>query len=173
MASETPVSVVIAKFPEPEGAKRALSHLNTANKEGRIHLQDAAVLTKGMDSKLHVSDSADKGMHGRGALIGGVAGATVGVLAGPVGWAALGGAAIGGLAHKLRDQGIPDDDLRRMGESVKPGGAAIVAVVDEDCFTEVRSALSDLGGEVAAKNVSGEVAKTLDDEAFKAQSGTA
>jgi uncharacterized membrane protein len=66
---------------------------------------------------------------------GAVGGAWVGTLAGlfvggPLLGAAL-GAAAGGLFGKLRDYGIDDDQMRKMGEEVADGRAALFLLVEE------------------------------------------
>src|SRR5579864_8439055 len=94
--------LIVAAYNDEQGASQALKQLQQAKKSGTISIKDAAVLKRDPNNRLHISESADKGA-GSGAMIGGVAGAAVGLLAGPVGWAALGGAAIGGLAAKLHD----------------------------------------------------------------------
>src|SRR6266550_3070218 len=129
MTREEPIQVIVAAFPSEQGAKEALHDLDEAKKQGLIGIKDAAVLSKDEQQKLRISDSADKGF-GRGAMIGGVAGAAVGILAGPIGWAALGGAAVGGLAAKARDGGFPDARLRQVGASLQPGSSALVAVIE-------------------------------------------
>ena len=168
MATDTPVAVLVARFPQEEDARVALTELTDAKKQGDIAMQDAAVLRRDPDRSLHISDSADKGF-GKGALIGGVAGAAVGVLAGPVGWATLGGAAVGGLAHKLRDRGFPDEKLKQMGESVTPGSAALVVVVDDSSSADVELRLGRYGAQVAKEVVSSDIATALDSDAFNAQ----
>ena len=70
-------------------------------------------------NELHITETADKGF-GKGAVLGGVAGAPVGLVAGPIGWVTLGGAAVGGLAAKLRDGGFPDARLKQIGERLTP-----------------------------------------------------
>jgi uncharacterized membrane protein len=98
---------VVASFRYEADAREALTDLDAAAEQESTQMRDVALLTRDDKNNLHIDEREDKGF-GRGALIGGVAGATVGLLAGPIGWATLGGAAIGGLASKLRDTGFPD-----------------------------------------------------------------
>ena len=77
MTTQVPVDVVVAAYQDEQGANNALKELETAKKDGLIGIQDAAVLRKDDQSKLHITETADKGF-GRGAMIGGVAGAVVG-----------------------------------------------------------------------------------------------
>jgi uncharacterized membrane protein len=165
---ETPVSVVVAAFTDEKGASDALHELDDAKKQGVINIKDAAVLRRDEQSKLHIAETADKGM-GRGAIIGGVAGAAVGILAGPIGWATLGGAAVGGLAAKLRDGGFPDDRLRRIGDGLTPGSSALVAVIEHTWVQEVERRLEAKGADIATEAVAADVAMQLDEQAQREQ----
>jgi uncharacterized membrane protein len=168
---DVPVDVIVAAYNEEQGASNALKELETAKKAGTISIKDAAVLKRDADNKLKITESSDKGF-GKGALIGGVAGAAVGVLAGPVGWAALGGAAVGGLAAKLRDGGFKDDRLRTIGESVKPGQSALVAVVEEIWVKDAQHILEDEAADMVTHQVAADVAMQLDNEAARSQQGS-
>ena len=172
MTTQVPVDVVVAAYQDEQGATKALRELETAKKDGIIGIQDAAVLRKDQQSKLHISETADKGF-GRGAVVGGVAGAVVGVLAGPVGWAALGGAAVGGLASKLRDTGFPDTRLRQIGDSLTPGSSAIVAVVEHEWVREVENRIRTEAANLVTEAISADIADQLETERNKMEkSGT-
>ena len=163
-----PVDVVVAAFDDEQGANNALHQLRTAHSEGLIKIKDAAVLRRDPDNKLHIADTTDKGM-GRGAILGGVAGAVVGLIAGPIGWATLGGAAVGGLAAKLRDGGFKDSRLKEIGESVKPGTSAIVAVVEEEWVRKVEDLIREEAADIATEAISADVAAQLEVEGEKLQ----
>ena len=161
-----PVDVVIAAFATEDGAKTALHELDEAHKQGIIAIKDAAVLNRDANNKLHIMETSDKSW-GRGAMIGGVGGAVVGILAGPVGWEALGGAAIGGLAARLRDGGFPDQRLRQIGDSLKPGSSALIAVVEETWVRQVQESLQKLAGDVITEEIGADLAMQLDQEAAR------
>jgi uncharacterized membrane protein len=168
---DVPVDVIIAAYNNEQGASDALTKLQEAKKAGVISIKDAAVLKRDENNKLKITETADKGF-GRGAMIGGVAGAAVGVLAGPVGWAALGGAAVGGLAAKLRDGGFPDDRLREIGESVQPGNSALVAVVEEVWVKNAQRILEEKAAKIVTNAISADIASQLDADAASAQQGS-
>lgn len=168
---DVPVDVIIAAYNNEQGASDALTKLQEAKKAGVISIKDAAVLKRDENNKLKITETADKGF-GRGAMIGGVAGAAVGVLAGPVGWAALGGAAVGGLAAKLRDGGFPDDRLREIGESVQPGNSALVAVVEEVWVKDAQRILEEKAAKIVTNAISADIASQLDADAASAQQGS-
>jgi uncharacterized membrane protein len=168
MTTDVPVDVVVAAFPNEQGAKDALNELEGAKREGLIGIKDAAVLRRDEANKLHIAETADKGL-GRGAAIGGVAGAAVGIIAGPIGWAALGGAAVGGLAAKLRDGGFPDQRLRQIGEGLKPGSSAIVAVVEHEWVRDVERRMEARAADLITESVKSDIAAQLEEEGERLQ----
>jgi uncharacterized membrane protein len=161
--ADAPLDVIVAAYNDQEGAKKALGQLREAQKEKVIAIKDAAVIWKDKDSKLHVSETGD--MTGtRGAAYGGVAGAVLGVIAGPVGWAALGGAAIGGLVAKLRDSGFDNKRLEALGANLTPGSSAIVAVIEHTWVTEIEKILVETAKDVVTMAVGDEIAAQLEAE---------
>jgi uncharacterized membrane protein len=170
MMQERPVSVLVGAFQTENGASDALHELEGAKRSGLIDIKDAAVLRRDEKDKLRISETADKGF-GRGAVLGGVAGAVVGVIAGPIGWATLSGAAVGGLAARLRDGGFRDDRLRTIGEWLPANSSAIVAVIDEKWVDEVEHRMQEWGANVVTEAIAAEVADKLDQES-KSMEGT-
>jgi uncharacterized membrane protein len=158
--SDVPVQVVVAAFKDENTASQALKALKQARNQGLIKIVDAAVLRKDEKGKLHIKETADMG-GGKGAVIGGIAGAVVGVLVGPIGWAALGGAAIGGLAAKLHDGGFKDERLKKLGEGLGPGNSAIIAVVEHTWVREVEKQMAEAGADVVTEQISADIAQQL------------
>ncbi|MCC5950030.1 MAG: DUF1269 domain-containing protein [Nitriliruptoraceae bacterium] len=98
----------------------------------QLTLEDAAIVTK-VRGRVRITQTKDVSPSQ-----GAVGGAWIGVLAGlflgpggPLVGGAL-GAAAGGLFAKLRDIGIDDDEMRRMGDDLDEGHAALFLLV-EDC----------------------------------------
>ncbi len=158
--SDVPVQVIVAAFQDENKANEALKALRDAKDRGLIKIVDAAVLRKDATGKLSIKETADMG-GGKGAVIGGIAGGVIGLLAGPVGWAVLGGAAIGGLAAKLHDGGFKDERLKKLGEGLGPGNSAIVAVVEHTWVREVEKQMADAGAQVVTEQISADIAKQL------------
>ena len=138
MSADVPVQVIVAAFDDESSANAALDDLKKAKKERLIGIQAAAVLRKDADGKLHIKETADMGGR-KGATMGGVAGAAIGLIAGPalIVPAAV-GALVGGLASKWRDSGFSDERLKKLGEGLKPGSSAIVAVVEHRWVADVQ-----------------------------------
>ena len=162
MTSDVPTQVIVAAFDGMDSAKAAFDDLKQLEKEKSIKIENAAILRKDHDSKLHVRDVKD--MTGtRGAVLGGVTGAIVGVIAGPVGWVALGGAAIGGLVAKLKDGGFDNSRLEQWGDKLQPGTSALVAVVDDIWVRDVEAALKEEARDVMTLEIGKDIATQLAD----------
>jgi uncharacterized membrane protein len=158
--ADVPVQVIVAAFNDLNGASQALTSLKEAKKERLIEIEDAAVLTKDSDGKIRIKETADM-RAGKGATIGAIAGGVVGLLAGPVGWAALGGGVIGGLAAKLHDSGFPDDRLRQLAEGLTPDSSALVAVIDHRWVADLERELARQGADVVTEGLRDDIAARL------------
>ena len=160
--SSVPVQLIVAAFQTENGAEQALNQLKAAKKEHLIKIQNAAVIRKDAQGKLHISETRDmKG--GKGAAIGGVVGAGLGILTGGATLAIAGvSAAIGGLAAKLRDSGFKDDRLKQLGASLRPGTSAIVAVIDHIWVADLERDLREAGANVVTEAIAADVAAQLE-----------
>jgi uncharacterized membrane protein len=67
----------------------------------------------------------------------------------------------GGGGASAIDTGIPDDDLRRIGDALEAGRAALAALVAHADWERVRDRLEPYGGEVVASEVAAEVLAAL------------
>lgn len=162
--SNVPVEVVLAVFKEENGAENALRELQQAKKDRLIAIQNAAVLWKDGNDKLHFKETADM-RGGKGATIGGVVGGVVGLIFPPsiLASAAI-GAAVGGLSARLHDAGFPDDRLRKVGEGLKPNTSALIAVIEHVWVAELEEQLKAYGADIATEAVRAEIAAQLEAE---------
>jgi uncharacterized membrane protein len=161
MNGDVPIQVVVAAFRDERAADEALKQLKEASREHVIKIDQAAVLRRDANNKLFVNDVNDMG-GGKGAAIGGVSGAVIGLLAGPVGWGVALGALVGGLAAKARDGGFNDARLKQLGEGLKPGTSAIVAVVEHTWVREVEKELAEAGANVVTETLQKDIAQQLE-----------
>ena len=162
--ADTSIQLVIAAFQDEGGADAALAVLKDAKKEKLLQLKDAAVLRKDASGKLHVNEIGD--MTGtKGAGVGVVVGAALGILTGGATLALAGvGAVAGGLAAKLRDSGFKDDRLKKLGEGLKPGSSAIVALTGDKAMAgAAQSEFRKAGaGDVIIEEISADIAAQLE-----------
>jgi uncharacterized membrane protein len=157
--------VIAATFADEMAATRGLAALTGALLGGG--LTQGAVVHREADGKIKFVETRDLSTS-QGAKVGGVAGAVLGIIAGPIGVIGGGavGAGIGGLAAKLRDSGFPDDQLRGLGDDLSPGQGAIVALVQDDQIEKAKKLLEVVEAQrVVAHDVSTDLADVLDQEA--------
>jgi uncharacterized membrane protein len=148
--SEVPVQFVVAAFQDEKAAQKALEALKQGQRDGVIRVEQAAVIQKTPDGVLHIKETSDMGP-AKGAFVGALLGAGVGLLLGPVGWMAAGGAGLGALAAELRDSGFNDARLNQFGESLTPGSSAIIALVEQTSVERVKDFIA--GKAVAVVNL--------------------
>jgi uncharacterized membrane protein len=157
--------VVAATFTDEAAATRGLATVAGALLGGGM--KQGAVVHKEPDGKIRFVETKDLSAS-QGAKVGGLAGAVLGIIAGPIGVIGGGaiGAGIGGLASKLRDSGFPDDQLKGLGEDLSPGQGAIVALVEDDEVDRVKKLLDVMDAErTVTHDVSVDLANLLDAEA--------
>ncbi len=160
--SDVPVQLIVAAFQDEKAADDALKQLKSARREKLIGIQDAAVIRRDEKNKLHIKETADPG-GGRGAAAGGAIGAIIGLIGGPAG-VVVGGAAgalVGGVTAKVIDSGIPDDRLKQIGEGLKPGTSAIVAIIEHRWVEEVQNQLAETGADVLTEALRDDIAEQL------------
>lgn len=160
--SDVPVQVIVAAFQDEKAAKNALAALKEAKKEGLIKIENAAVLSKDEKGKLHIKETQDMG-GGKGAALGGVGGAVIGLIAGTaLAVPAAVGALVGGLVAKLRDSGFSNKRLETIGEGLKPGSSAIIAVVEHSWVKKVEAALAEAQADQTTAEIQAGIASQLE-----------
>lgn len=168
--SDNPMQIVVAAFNDEQTANAALKALKRAKRDGLIDIKDAAVLRRDAKNKLHIKEIGDMG-GGKGSVLGGITGGVIGLLAGPVVLLGAVGALVGGLAAKLRDSGFSNKRLQQLGDSLKPGSSAIIAVVEHVWVAAVEKALQEQAADIFTQQISADVAAQLEagkDVAFTA-----
>jgi uncharacterized membrane protein len=154
-----PRSFVASAHPGREEAEIALRALEGLAAEGSLRLADAAVVVKTDAGRVELHQRRDISP-GEGAVGGGVAGVLAGLLLGfplaiPVAGAAL-GAGLGAF-----DRGIDNARMRRLGDELEPGQAALCALVGEADWLVVRERMSPLVGELLVAELTPEAEAAL------------
>jgi uncharacterized membrane protein len=156
--SQDPVQLIVAAFNSPERAGEVMAELKEGKKEGLIGIIDAAVVVKDGDGKLKVTDAKRRST--RGFVTGGVVGGVLGLLAGPVGWVALGGGAIGALAGKMA--GAPlKAEMQDIGSALTPNSSAIVAVIEHTWVSRLEEAMEAEGAYLVREAIKADIAEQL------------
>ena len=163
--SRAPVELVVAVFQKERTAEDAAKKLSKADWEGKTTLINVAVVRRDENGKLHIKEAEDADFR-QGAVLGGAFGGLLGLVAGPPGLVvgAAAGAVTGGVTAKAFDAGIPDSDLKELGEALSPGASAIVAVVEHNRVAAIEKRLVAAGAEVKKQALKEEVAQRLKEE---------
>ena len=139
--SQAPVQLIVAAFNDEHEADQALKELKRAKKEKLIGIQAAAVLRRDQKNKMHIKEVGEL-TGGKGAVGGAILGVALGIITGGAGLL-LGavGALVGGIVGKAHDTGFDNQRLKTIGESLKPGSSAIVAVIEHRWVEDLENEL--------------------------------
>ena len=161
---QAPVELLVAAWPDASAAGEALEALEEAKKEHLVGIVQAATVVVDADGKLRIKDTKDMGPR-KGAVVGGLLGAGLGLITGGVGWLLLGGGAVGALAAKARDGGLSDTRLRELGERMTPNSSAIVAVVELTWVADVEREFAAIGAAVVREAIEEDLVAQLNEGA--------
>jgi uncharacterized membrane protein len=154
--------LLVKAFSEEKKAKEVLKELKHLQKEGVIHIANAAVLSKDAHSETHIMETEDVDA-AHGAVFGAIVGGLVGLLGGPVGVVigATVGLGTGTVAAEFTDSGFNDEYLNELAETLKPSSSAIVALVEETWVDKVKDALAEYEGALAEQAIKDEILEQL------------
>jgi uncharacterized membrane protein len=128
-------NLVILGFDGFHTADEVLNKLRSLQKEYLIDLEDACVVERDSDGKVHIKQAVN--LMALGAAAGGSRGAIWGMLFGllflnPLAGMAIGavaGAGAGALSGSLSDYGIRDDFIKKIGETIPKGSSALCVLI--------------------------------------------
>lgn len=154
--------LVVITFQGRDTADRVLNDLRSMQREYLVDLEDAAIVTRNEDGKLHLKQSVN--LVGMGAMSGGTWGALWGVLVGilfmnPLAGLLAGaaaGAGAGALAGALSDYGINDDFIKQLGESVCADSSALFVLFRKVTFDKVLPEFEKVSGTVVKTSLTQE-----------------
>jgi uncharacterized membrane protein len=128
-------NLVVLGFDGLHTADEVLNKLRSLQKEHLIDLEDACVVERDQEGKIHVKQAVN--LTALGAKTGGLWGAMWGTLVGllfmnPLAGLVLGaavGAGSGALSGSLAEYGIDDGFVKKLGETITPGSSALFVLV--------------------------------------------
>jgi len=148
------MSTLIAITYQDDSAFNALDKLDELMKQQLISLEDAAVATKDAKGKVKVKQTLERQQTGAAAAWGGFWGLLIGLLfLAPVFWG-LFGALVSALFSKGVDLGIDNQFIKDVGESLDPGGSALLMLVIQATTDKVLPELAAFGGQVYQTSLS-------------------
>ena len=151
--------LIAVGYEQEETAESALASVRDLAKEHALELKDAALVVKDDTERVELRQTRELAA-GEAVVSGGSIGLLLGLAVGvPIAAAALGLAGGGGLA--VFDRGISDKRMRKFGEELPTGHAALFALVAEVDWALLHERLAPYGGEIAASELDDEVVAAL------------
>jgi uncharacterized membrane protein len=148
-------AVTVLKFPDPDGARNALSQIQSLQKEHLIKVHDGAIV-----SWPHGKKSPKTKQLADLVTIGALGGMFWGLFLGIVFFMPLFGmavgAAFGALGGSLRDYGIDDDFIARVRTSVTEGTSALFLMTSDAVLDRVAERMKGSPFEIIATNLTKE-----------------
>jgi len=121
--------LVVVGFPSVEESEVVRRQLVDIQREQLIAIEDAVVVENDSDGRVHLHQAIN--LTAAGALGGGFWGSLVGLLfLNPLLGAAV-GAGLGAASGSLSDLGINDGFMRELGQTLRPGTAALCLLVKD------------------------------------------
>ncbi|WP_448951911.1 DUF1269 domain-containing protein [Labrys neptuniae] len=159
--------LVVVGFDSIDEADKVLLKLDALKKEYLVDLEDAVVVTRNPEGKVHLKQSIN--LTGIGASSGLLSGALWGGLVGllflnPLAGFAIGGAVgagVGALSGSLADYGIDDDFIKSLGETIPNNSSALFVLVRKVQPEKVLAEFTGLQGRVIKTSLSPEQEKEL------------
>jgi uncharacterized membrane protein len=140
-----PVQVIVVGFDKFEATGRILAELRRVRKRGVIRVVDILFVQKDkhgdIENSMHLTDLSENERMRLGAIAGGLIGLHAGGVQGMVE-----GEVAGALAVAERDAGLSVDRMKELAESIPPGGAAGILVIEHHWAARLRDAVLDAGG---------------------------
>jgi uncharacterized membrane protein len=159
--------LVILGFEGFHTADEVLNKLRSLQKEYLIDLEDACVVERDSEGKVHIKQAVN--LTALGAAAGGSRGMFMGLLFGllflnPLAGMAIGGvvgAGAGALSGSLADYGIRDDFVRKLAETIPHGSSALCVLIRSVTADKVLPELERYNARVLKTSLSNEQEEKL------------
>lgn len=150
--------LIVVAFDHFDDARNALDRIRTLEREGRISLEDTALIQRDPDGTAHVRNEVS-GTTETATVIGAAIGGLVMFLFPVVGIAL--GAAAGAAIGAALDRGVSASFIDEVKTTLRPGRSALFLVVRAADLDAVLAALRDLPGDVLQSTLSTEAEDAL------------
>jgi uncharacterized membrane protein len=150
---------IVIVFDHEEEAHAVREELRKLENSGDLSLDDAQVIARDADGKVHSKGQVDRGV-GVGAVGGGLIGLLLAGLFFPVAGIVI-GALVGAGLGKMAGLGVDKKFIKEVQEAVKPGTSALFLVVRHANFAALRAMLQPHEGSIYQTSVSPEDEETL------------
>jgi uncharacterized membrane protein len=152
-------NLVVLTFESETEAQQVLDALKQGQHDGIVHIDDAAVVSKDADGKVHVKNQVAKGTW-MSTGVGGVLGLLIGTIFFPIGGLVL-GLAGGALVGRMLDLGVDGKFVKEVGEEIKPNTSALFILTKQENVGGELAILRQFKGKVLQTNLSSEAEESL------------
>ena len=152
------MQLLMIGVPSREEGLDALDRLTDAVLDGRIEIEDAAVVYKDGKGRVKIHQTHDA-TAGIGAVRGGALGVLVGLFAAPLVGAAAVGAGAGALVSRARDSGVSDKLMKEAGRLIEGDEAGVFVLADDASALAIAARIEEMvagGREVSYQVISPE-----------------
>jgi len=129
--ADTVTDVLVAGYPDVDTAAKEFDALVAEVKAKKVTIEGAILISHDKDDNVIVQQTGDH-LGRKGLGYGGAVGFLVGLAAPPLLAATVVGAAAGGIAARFAKHKVETGLHDKIGEALKPGTAAILAMFEED-----------------------------------------
>jgi len=148
------MQLLMIAVPSKEEGLAALDRLEDAVIDGRVKVEDAALVYKNDKGRVKIHQTHDAAA-GKGAVRGGALGVLVGIFAAPLVAATAVGVGAGALIAKARDSGVSDKLMKEAGTLIEGNEAAVFILADDASSLAIAAAIEAMiaGGEKVSYEV--------------------
>lgn len=154
--------LIVIGYPDEQTAQRVWDELTKLERDYLVDLEDAAIVRRDRDGKLHVTTPAHHAV-AWGTLSGMFWGVLLGLLMlGPLApVVGVAGGIVGAAIGAGTDLGIKDDFRERVQDLVQPGTSALMVIVRRVTMDKFLEALRPYGGTVLRTSLSHDAEQQL------------
>jgi len=152
-------NLIVIVFDEPDEAADVRASLKSVEHEGRLSLDDSAVVVKDEKGKIHVKNQMDRGVK-VGAVTGGLLGLLLASVFFPIGGIII-GAVAGGLIGSAANLGVSKSFVKEVSDSMNENSSALFVIVRDSDPDLAIAALRPYKGKILQTTLAPEDEETL------------
>jgi uncharacterized membrane protein len=151
----------VLTFPDVVSAEQMITKMKEFKQQHLLEIEDAALISRDSSGKPKIKHLSQEMATGKGALGGAFWGLLFGLIFFvPVVGTAV-GAATGAIIGHMTDLGIDKEFIKKIGENIQPGQAALCVLTDKVVIDKVKGTLQQYNAKLLETSLSKEEEKKL------------
>lgn len=152
-------NLVVIAFDDAATAEQVRESLVKAKKDGLVTIDDAAVVVKDAEGKVHVRNQVSRGTW-ISTGVGGALGLLIGGIFFPIGGLIL-GLAGGALVGRAMDLGVDGKFVKEVGDQIQPGTSALFILAHDANTAAILALLREYEGTVLQTTLDAEAEESI------------